>query len=154
MRLAVSSSPPTLVTFLSTAFNTSEPKKYFINPRCFGDDVANWLMNELTQRDASLDPSIGQEDFGRHVRFRFGRAKYDFIVEFRNADWVGWLELRRTILEWLFGVQNKAVQRDAQLLIHSVLSSSELISDVRWHYKEDFDALNEGGQIRTGNQDN
>jgi hypothetical protein len=38
--------------------------------------------------------------------------------------------------------------------IHSVLSSSELISDVCWHYKEDFDALNEGGQIRTINQDN
>ena len=154
MRPAVSSLPPTLVTFLSTAFNTSEPKKYFINPRCFGDDVANWLMNELTQRDASLDPSIGQEDFGWYVRFRFGRVKYDFIVEFRNPDWVGWLERRRTILEWLFGVQNKAVQRNALLLIHSVLSSSELISDVRWHYKEDFDALNEGGQIRTINQDN
>jgi len=30
----------------------------------------------------------------------------------------------------------------------------ELISDVRWHYKEDFDALNAGGQIRTINQDN
>jgi hypothetical protein len=51
-------------------------------------------------------------------------------------------------------VQNKVVQRDALLLIHSVLSSSELISDVRWYYKEDFDALNEGGQIRAINQDN
>jgi hypothetical protein len=154
MRPAVSSLPPTLVTFLSAAFNTSEPKKYFINPRCFGDDFANWLMNELTQHDASLDPSIGQGDFGWYVRFRFGRAKYDFIVGFRNPDWVGWLERRRTILEWLFGMQKKAVQRDALFLIHSVLSSSELIFDVRWHYKEDFDALNEGGQIRTTNQDN
>ena len=36
--------------------------------------------------------------------------------------------------------------------IHSVLSPSELISDVRWHYKEDIDALNEGGQIRTTNK--
>jgi hypothetical protein len=154
MRPAVSSLPPTLVTFLSTAFNTSEPKKYFINPRCFGDDAANWLMNELAQRDASLDRSIGQEDFGWYVRFRFDRAKYDFIVEFRNPDWVGWLQRRRTILERLFGVQNKAVQRDALLLIHSVLSSSELISDVRWYYREDLDALNEGGQIRTTNKDN
>ena len=154
MSPTVSAMVPTIVTFLSTAFNTSEPEKYFINPRSFGDDFANWLMNELTRRDASLDPSIGQEDIGWYVRFRFGRAKYDFIVRFRDPDWVGWLERRRTTLEWLFGVQHQAVQRDALLLIHSVLSTSELISDVRWQYKGDFDTLNEGGQIGTSNQDN
>ena len=50
---------------------------------------------------------------------------------------------------WMHRHHNRHIER-----IHSVLSSSELISDVRWHYKEDFDALNEGGQIRTINQDN
>ena len=37
----------TLVTFRSSAFNTTQPKDYFINPGCFGDDVAKWLMGEL-----------------------------------------------------------------------------------------------------------
>jgi len=32
------------VIFQSTAFNTSQPKDYFINDCCYGDDVARWLM--------------------------------------------------------------------------------------------------------------
>jgi len=30
----------TIVSFNSAAFNMTEPKRYFINPCCFGDDVA------------------------------------------------------------------------------------------------------------------
>jgi hypothetical protein len=36
----------TVVAFESTAFNMAEPKDYFINPCCFGDDVATWLAAE------------------------------------------------------------------------------------------------------------
>jgi hypothetical protein len=37
----------TVVTFESSLFNTSDPKDYFINPCCFGDDVAVWLAQQL-----------------------------------------------------------------------------------------------------------
>jgi hypothetical protein len=40
----------TVVTFESTAFNMAEPKEYFINPCCFGDDVAEWLIGELPRQ--------------------------------------------------------------------------------------------------------
>lgn len=40
----------TLVTFKSTAFNTTEEKETFINPGCFGDDVGKWLIRELRSR--------------------------------------------------------------------------------------------------------
>lgn len=40
----------TVVTFESTAFNMAEPKDYFINPCCFGDDLAKWLIDELANR--------------------------------------------------------------------------------------------------------
>jgi hypothetical protein len=37
----------TIATFNSDAFNTTEEKDYFINPSCFGDDAARWLLNSL-----------------------------------------------------------------------------------------------------------
>ena len=106
----------------------------------YGDDLANWLMNELAQRDAAFDPTIGHEDFGWYVRFRFAGSIYQFAAAYRNPDWIGKLERRRTILEWIFRVPNKGVEDEALALIHHVLASSGLISDIWWHYPEDFDA--------------
>jgi len=123
--------PPAFVSFQSTAFNTTIPKKHFISLRSYGDDLANWLMNELAQRDAAFDPTIGHEDFG---------SIYQFAAAYRNPDWIGKLERRRTILEWIFRVPNKGVEDEALALIHHVLASSGLISDIWWHYPEDFDA--------------
>jgi hypothetical protein len=40
----------TVVTFESTAFNMAEPKDHFINPCCFGDDLATWLIEELRKQ--------------------------------------------------------------------------------------------------------
>jgi hypothetical protein len=51
-------------------------------------------------------------------------------------DWVGLLERRRGIVGRLFNGRQKNVEFDAPRLIDAVLSSSELISDVRWHYDE------------------
>ena len=39
-----------VVTFGSAAFNMAEPKDYFINPCCFGDDVANWLIGKVASQ--------------------------------------------------------------------------------------------------------
>ena len=38
----------TVVTFRSSAFNTTESKDYFINECCFGDDAARWIIERLT----------------------------------------------------------------------------------------------------------
>jgi hypothetical protein len=131
---------PVFVSFQSTAFNTTIPKKHFISLRSYGDDLANWLMNELAQRDAAFDPTIGHEDFGWYVRFRFGGATYQLSFAYRNPDWLGKLERRRTILEWIFRAPGKGVEDEVLALIHHVLASSGIISDIWWHYREDFDA--------------
>jgi hypothetical protein len=54
----------TVATFESTAFNMADPKDYFINPRCFGDDLAKWLIDELRKQGLETDDEPGQEDFG------------------------------------------------------------------------------------------
>ena len=130
-----------IVTFRSTAFNTSTPEKHFISLRSYGGDLANWLINELTRRDAAAQPMIAQQDAGWVVRFRFRGANYDFLVRFRDPDWVGLFERRRGIVGRLLRQQQKNVEFDALVLMDSMLSSSELISDVRWHYDDRVDAM-------------
>jgi hypothetical protein len=125
-----------IVTFRSTAFNTSTPEKHFVSRRAYGSDLANWLIYELARHDAAVEPMIGQKDGGWIVRFRFRGATYDFVAWYRGPDWVGLLERRRGILSRLFHGPRKSVQFDALRLIDAVLSSSELISDVQWHYDE------------------
>jgi len=93
-------------------------------------------MYELTRHDAAVEPMIGHKDTGWIVRFRFRSATYDFVASYRDPDWVGFLERRPGILGRLFHLRQKNVEFDALRLIDEVLSSSELISDIRWHYDE------------------
>jgi hypothetical protein len=125
-----------IVTFRSGAFNTSSPEKHFLSRRAYGGDLANWLVHELDRQDAAVEPMIGQKDAGWIVRFRFRGANYDFIAWYRNPDWVGLLERRLGIVGRLFHRKQKSVEFCALRLIDAVLSSSELISDIQWHYDD------------------
>jgi hypothetical protein len=124
------------VTFRTTAFNTSAPEKEFVTTRAYGSDLANWLMHELARHDAAVEPMIGQKDGGWLVRFRFQGAKYDFVTRFRGHDWVGVLECRLGLLGRLLHRPQKNVEFCALQLLDGVLASSELISDIWWHYDE------------------
>lgn len=125
-----------IVTFRSAAFNTSTPEKHFVSLRAFGSDLANWLIHELARRDATVEPMIGHKDAGWIVWFKFRGATYDLLIVYRGPGWFGVLERRRGIFARIFHGQPKNVQFDALRLIDEVLSSSDLIFDVRWHYDE------------------
>lgn len=136
----------TLVTFQSSAFNTTERKDYFINDCCYGDDVARWLMEQLRGRGIQTDAEPGQEDFGWYFGFRVGDTDYHFVIGHRPADgsdpavWIGWLERKAGLLGSMFGGRKRGIQPDGARAIHSVLSSSPQVSSVRWHHQQDFDA--------------
>jgi hypothetical protein len=88
----------TIATFESTAFNTSESREYFINSRCFGDDVASWLSGRLRARGLRADPKPIQEDFGWTFTFDVPTGKFQCIVGFRAEDppeppvWILWVQ--------------------------------------------------------------
>ena len=136
--------PRTVVTFRSAKFNTSETKPHYINAYSYGDDVAEWLRSELAARGVVVVGEVGQEDFGWWLRFRCGSHMCDFVLGY-NPDgyWTGWLERKRGIADSLFGMRKKGIGTDAAHLIHSVLTSTDFISEVRWHNQRDFDALRE-----------
>jgi hypothetical protein len=138
------------VTFRSNKFNTSESKPNYINPCSFGDDAAEWLAKQLTNSGVTVDPKIGQEDFGWYLGFQCGAYLYHFVLGY-NPDgyWMGWLERQRGLLGNLFGARKKGIRPDAANAIHSTLVSSAVVSDVRWHQQKDFDGLREDLGTRT-----
>src|SRR5262245_50323544 len=97
------------VTFRSSRFNTSQPRAHFINPDCFGDDVATWIIGELRARSIEVDAEAGQEDFGWYVRYRVTGMAHCFVLSLMPAEdgataqWAGWFERDAGALATLLG---------------------------------------------------
>jgi hypothetical protein len=73
-----------VVSFESSAFNCTEPKQYFINEGCFGDDVAAWFRDELRSRGyAASEP--GQEDFGWYLPVEIDGLDYFLLIGYREG---------------------------------------------------------------------
>jgi hypothetical protein len=126
-----------MVAFQSDAFNTSRPEKHFISRRAYGGDLATWLLNEIALRNADTEPMIGQKEFCWLVRFKLSGKAYEFLVGYNGSEWIGRLERRTGIIRFLFRRRQQPVDPAAVRLIDSVLSSSDLISDIRWDYAEE-----------------
>jgi len=135
----------TVVTFKSTAFNTTEPKEKFINPCCFGDDAAEWLIGELRKLGMKTDEKPDQEDFGWYFDFEVAGVGHTFVLGHRPpaqdeaGTWIGWLERRRGFIASVVGGRKRGVQLSAAEVIHRILTGSRQIRDVRWHFSHDFD---------------
>jgi len=143
----------TLVTFESTAFNMTEPTDYFINPCCFGDDVAEWLIRELRKQGIGTDEEPGQEDFGWYLNFEASGVCHTFVVghrptgETEEGTWIGWLERKRGLIASILVGRGSGIQASAAQAIHQVLTGSPIIRDVRWHFQSDFDNGIERGAL-------
>jgi hypothetical protein len=141
----------TVVTFESTAFNMTKPKDYFINPCCFGDDVGAWIIRELRKRGVRTDDKPGQEDFGWYLNFEIAGIEHTFVIghqpkgETEAGTWIGWLERKHGLFASMLGRRNRGIQASAAQMIHDILSDSEVIRDVRWHFRSEFDGGTERG---------
>jgi hypothetical protein len=135
----------TVVTFNSTAFNMAEPRDYFINPCCYGDDLAVWLIGELRKRGVKTDEKPGQEDSGWYVNFEIAGTGHTFVIghrpngESEAGTWIGWLERNRGFFDSILGRRKRGIQPSAVVVVHGILSGSPLIRDARWHFERDFD---------------
>jgi hypothetical protein len=135
----------THVTFVTKLFNTEEVKDYFVNPRCFGDDCAQWLINSLVSQSVErIDEQPTQEDWG--WRFSMTTRRRGFMIgvglyedEEAPNTWLAFIKPQPVSLSRkLFGQSD-----DAELLaicdaIDRALESAPEIGDVRWHTEEDW----------------
>jgi hypothetical protein len=143
----------TVVTFESAAFNMSNPKDYFINPCCFGDDVAEWLIGELRKQGVRTDEKPGQEDFGWYLNFDTADVSHTFVIghrpngETESGTWIGWLERKRGLIGSIFIGRSRGIQASAAQAIHQILTGSPVVRDVGWHLLRDFDSGIERGEL-------
>ncbi|MDX2045052.1 MAG: hypothetical protein SF097_27830 [Acidobacteriota bacterium] len=135
----------TQVTFVTKLFNTDEEKDYFINPICFGDDLAKWLLERLDRRKLTkLDAEPIQEDWGWCFSAEVGQR--DFLVclgpyedDSTPSTWLVFVESR---LSW-FGRKLLGHSDESEMVIlcselDRVLHSESQISHIRWYTKENF----------------
>lgn len=125
--------------FRSLLFNISVPRDYFINPNCFGDDAAVWMIQNLNERGIVTANEPGQEDFGWYFTFVVKDVEHCLLIGFQPNDpargdqWIGWIERSAGFLSSIFGGRNRRVLPEAVDLIDSILRSSPHIHDVTWH---------------------
>lgn len=122
--------------FETDRFNVSEVKEHFINPCCFGEDVAEWLRQELIKRDITVS-TPGQEDWGWYLfveraseRYFVGATGYQRqgAPTANDGEWRIMVERRRSIWEKLLG-RNQISPTDPMLsVIEDILHAQ---SDVR-----------------------
>jgi len=118
------------IVFRTNRFNLSKIGEHFINPCCFGEDLAGWLRQRLTPRGVKSRPPY-QEDWGWELPASLGTDSY-YLCMSGNADFEGndageWriiVEKRRSIWERLMG-KGKITSADPLLKMVEVILSEE-----------------------------
>jgi hypothetical protein len=128
--------------FETNRFNLSEVKMYFINPCCFGEDVAMWLREKLIQQSVETDEP-GQEDWGwylgssyqgNHYFIGIGGLPDDDATDPNQGEWRIMVERRRSIADRLTG-KNKTTTDDPIFpIIRTILEAEPDIKNV--HFEE------------------
>ena len=100
------------VLFKTDRFNLSEVKPHFINPCCFGEDLAAWMKAKLIERNALVRQEPAQEDWGWHFRAQYQGARYWLgfggnsdgdATDPNRGEWRVFVNKERSFLERLTG---------------------------------------------------
>ncbi len=123
------------VVFESGDFNTTVTKENYLNPECFGDDLAEWFNTRLEERNLRIRP-IGQEDFGWYTTFIYDDEEYNLVISHvgprGNPEWVVEVERNPSLLKSLFGASTRSVPEEALLVVDEIVKTSPSISTIRW----------------------
>jgi hypothetical protein len=140
----VSQQPATVrthVTFRTTRFNQTEVQPHFINPNCFGDDCAAWLVAGLQERGWPDMSEPWQEDWGWQTSTARDGHKYLISIGLMEEDDPEWLVHVQEHTGWLTRLRGKAgpsALRDLVRAIQDVLSAGPDICQMLWHFEDVF----------------
>jgi hypothetical protein len=128
------------ILFDTDRFNLSVTKEHFINPCCFGEDLAAWLRSKLVENSIPpLDP--GQEDRGWYIESTLGDASYfigvggaanESAANPNEGEWRIMVEKHRSIWDKLKG-RNKTSRSDPIFaIIREILKRESDFKNVRY----------------------
>ena len=125
------------VHFQTQLFNSTEVKPDFINPRCFGEDLADWLAARLGSEHVSCEAPF-QEDWGWTLPVQVEGAKFFVNIGLTDEEtevpkWLASVE-PRGLAGRFFGTKNSPSRRSLCERLESVLNSTPGISHVEWSH--------------------
>lgn len=127
------------ILFKTSRFNLSKVEKHFINPCCFGEDLAAWLRGKLMEKDVETRQPY-QEDWGWELPGRIGSDSY-YLCMSGNSDeldankdegeWRIIVEKKRSIGHRLTGKGKIAADDKMLSTIEEILRAEPSIREVR-----------------------
>lgn len=130
------------ILFKTSRFNLSKIGKHFINPCCFGEDLAAWLRIKLADNDVEVGPP-GQEDWGWYLRLKYDGNAYflgmsgkaeEKPTNVNDGDWRIIVKKNLSIWQRMSG-KGKIATDDAMLILVEQILRSE--SDFKNVHRED-----------------
>ena len=131
----------THVTFRTSRFNQTEVRPHFINPGCFGDDCAAWLVSGLHQHGWTDVSEPWQEDWGWQTSTARAGRKYLISIGSTEEDAPEWLvhvQEHTGFLARLRGTAGPGALGELLGAIHQVLAGGPEIEHIRWHFEDLF----------------
>ena len=123
--------------FDTERFNLSKGKEHFINPCCFGEDLATWLKVRLTDKGVKTS-APGQEDWGWYLRATCGQQSY-FLGMNGNpkaegsdeGEWRIMIKKNRSL--WDIATGHGKIREDDQMvrIIREILQEESSVRRVR-----------------------
>lgn len=101
------------------------------------DDLARWLISELTARGIATEKVPGQEDFGWHFGFHAGGADHKAVIGFRpgsyggDGEWICWIERQAGLAGAAPGKQ-KDIKPAAVKIIQDILIASSTVTVLKF----------------------
>jgi hypothetical protein len=141
-----------VVTFKSDLFNLTEPKEHFMNPSCFGDDLAKWLIQRFKEKDIEVEEEPGQEDFGWYFHYLSEGTLHCLVIGNEGGEaWYLVVERHCGLLGSMFGQRHKKIVPAAIELVHTTLHEEPRITDVEWFHWRQFrrGQLTDGASVPT-----
>jgi hypothetical protein len=127
------------IHFKTDRFNVSKVGKHFINPCCFGEDLAAWLRTKLV--DTGIEVSKpGQEDWGWYLQVKTGADSYLLGVRGNSeensanpncGDWGIIVHKHRSLWKMLTGKGHIANDDAVLCLIEDIISRESDFRGVR-----------------------
>ncbi len=92
------------ICFRTSRFNSTIPREYFINPNCYGDDLAKWLKVKLEKSGIKID-GPDQEDWGWYLCAKDEQGLEVIINIGRNEpnEWTIFNSFSRGLRSWFTG---------------------------------------------------
>lgn len=125
------------ILFKTSRFNLSKVGEHFINPCCFGEDLAAWLLAKLSGRNIEVGQPY-QEDWGWELPAKQGSNSY-YLCMSGNSDnganedageWRIIVEKRRSIWKRVSGAGKIGVDDAMVALIEEILCCESTIRDM------------------------